>query len=84
MGWGPDTVAGRPRWFLQAEDPCHCEVIEMAGPRNLAPCQPIKVTYYDTLLLSSDPVEIRRWLSSNGMFDRAELKLAKLRGEGEE
>ena len=70
MGKEPDPDShNKYRWVIPVEDPCQCTKVQMGSVNTRTPCRPFKVTYYDTFLLSDDPVEIRKLLNcTEGMF----------------
>ena len=69
MGQEPDPNSqGRPRWVIPVQNPYQCTEVRMGSFNTRALSRPYKVAYYDTLLVSSDPDEIRQWLNIHGKF----------------
>ena len=66
IGQEVDPYTRRPRWLIKEKDPCQCTEIRRGCFNTFLPRRPFKVTYYDTYLVSSDPVEIRLWLNCTG------------------
>ncbi len=67
IGREPDSNAARRyRWVIPVEDPCKCTEIRPGGINNRTPGRHFKVIYFDTLLVSKSPMEIRKWLNCSG------------------
>ncbi|XP_071797195.1 uncharacterized protein [Asterias amurensis] len=64
MGQEPDSnAAHRYRWVIPVEDPCKCTEIRPGGINTRTPGRHFKVIYFDTILISNSPKEIRKWLN---------------------
>ncbi|XP_033630815.1 uncharacterized protein LOC117292775 [Asterias rubens] len=64
MGQEPDSnAAHRYRWVIPVEDPCKCTEIRPGGINTRTPGRNFKVIYFDTILISNSPKEIRQWLN---------------------
>ncbi|XP_022110422.1 EGF-like repeat and discoidin I-like domain-containing protein 3 [Acanthaster planci] len=65
----PDPASqNRYRWLLPVEEPCQCSEVKIGPLNTRVPYRPFTVTYYDALLISSNPVEIQSWLNCTGVF----------------
>ncbi|XP_038052707.1 L-rhamnose-binding lectin CSL2-like [Patiria miniata] len=59
----PDPT-GKMRWVFPYPDPCHqCGEIRPGGVNMRAPKRAFKPEYHDSLLISSDPAEICKFLN---------------------
>ncbi|XP_038071779.1 uncharacterized protein LOC119740511 [Patiria miniata] len=63
MGQEPDPFSGRYRWVIPVKNPCQCKEVHVGSLNTRAPSRPFNVTYYDTFLRSSDPMEIGTFLN---------------------
>ncbi|XP_038071813.1 neurogenic locus Notch protein-like [Patiria miniata] len=63
MGQELDPFSGRYRWVIPVKNPCHCKEVHVDSLNTRAPSRPFNVTYYDTFLRSSDPMEIGTFLN---------------------